>query len=189
MVSEERLRAALIEMPTLDAAVDRLVEEANAAGGRDNITVIAFRIGDDEQRSPAPDETVLNLQAATPPTEVVTPAADAPRPAPRRRRRPGVRAIAVAVLSVAVLAGAVVGAVAGLHSVYFVGSQNGLVTLYRGLPYELPLGIDLYEKKYVSSVPVRALSTTERRRVLDHQLRSREDAASVIRRLERGRGL
>jgi protein phosphatase len=88
-----------------------------------------------------------------------------------------------------VVVGAVFAAVAGLHRVYFVGSQDGLVTLYRGLPYELPFGIDLYEKKYVSSVPVRALDTTERRRVLDHQLRSRSDAASMIRRLERGRGL
>jgi len=57
---------------------------------------------------------------------------------------------------------------------------------YDGPPLE---SIELYKKKYVSAVPVRALSVTERRRVLDHELRSRKDAASVIRRLERGRGL
>jgi serine/threonine protein phosphatase PrpC len=189
MVSEERLRAALIETPTLEAAVNRLVEEANAAGGRDNITVIAFRVGGDEPPSPAPDETVVNLQAPTEPVEVEAPPTTATPSTPRRRRRPGMRSIAVTLLVAAVLAGAAVGAVAGLHRVYFVGSQDGLVTLYRGLPYDLPLGIHLYEKKYVSPVPVRALSTTERRRVLDHQLRSRADAASMIRRLERGRGL
>jgi hypothetical protein len=60
------------------------------------------------------------------------------------------------------------------------------VTLYRGVPYELPFGIDLYQKKYVSAVPVQALTLTERRRVLDHQLRSRKDAAAVIHRLEQG---
>ena len=38
------------------------------------------------------------------------------------------------------------GAVAALRSVYFVGQDDrGLVTLYRGVPYELPFGIDLYE--------------------------------------------
>jgi serine/threonine protein phosphatase PrpC len=193
MVSEDDLRAALIDTPTLEAAVDRLIEEANAAGGRDNITVIAFRIDGDELSSPAPDETVLNVRPPTAlapaPSTVEAPPPPAPAPArSRRRRRPGVRAIAVTLLAIAVLGAAVYGALAGLHSVYFVGSQDGLVTLYRGLPYELPFGIDLYQERYVSSVPVQALDATERRRVLDHQLRSRGDAASVVRRLEQGRG-
>ena len=95
--------------------------------------------------------------------------------------------ILVTVLVLAVLAGAAAGAVAGTHRVYFVGSERGLVTLYRGVPYELPFGIDLFQKKYVSAVPVQALTLTERRRVLDHQLRSRKDAAALIRRLEQGR--
>jgi PPM family protein phosphatase len=201
MLNEDRIQGALTEAPTLEAAVDRLVEEANAAGGRDNITVIAFRIGGDEQPSPAPDDTVLNLQEHLEPapseaTEEVSAAAAGPpqtRPAPvsraPRRRRRRLRVILVGLLAVAVLAGAGVGAAAGLRKVYFVGSEDGLVTLYRGVPYELPFGIDLYERKYVSAVPVRALSSTERRRVLDHELRSRKDASSVIRRLERGQGL
>ena len=90
----------------------------------------------------------------------------------------------------ALLAGVVVGAVAGMRSVYFVGQDDrGLVTLYRGVPYELPLGIDLYEPEYVSSVPARTLSPIERRRLLDHQLRSREDAADIVRELERGQAV
>jgi hypothetical protein len=89
----------------------------------------------------------------------------------------------------AVLAGATGGAIAGLHRVYFLGSDRGLVTLYRGLPYDLPFGVHLYETRYVSSVPARALTPTERRRLLDHQLRSKDDAANLVRKLERGRGL
>ena len=97
--------------------------------------------------------------------------------APRRRRRT-FRRLLVTLVVLAVLAAAVVGAVAGIRSVYFVGQDDrGLVTLYRGVPYELPFGIDLYETQYVSSVPARTLSATQRRRLLDHQLRSREDAA------------
>jgi PPM family protein phosphatase len=94
----------------------------------------------------------------------------------------------IGLLAVAILLGAVFGAIAGLHRVYFVGTDRGLVTLYRGVPYELPLGIDLYEKQYVSSAPVDALSITERRRLLDHQLRSKDDAANLVRGLERGNG-
>jgi protein phosphatase len=92
-----------------------------------------------------------------------------------------------ALVVLGVLAGLTVGAIAGLRQVYFVGQDDrGLVTLYRGLPYDLPLGVDLYDSVYVSSVPARALSAQQRRRVLDHQLRSRDDAADVVRRLERG---
>lgn len=94
----------------------------------------------------------------------------------------------VTLVVLAALAGAVVGAVAGIRSVYFVGQDDrGLVTLYRGVPYELPFGIDLYESRYVSSVPARTMSSTQRRRLLDHQLRSREDAAEIVRELEAGR--
>jgi protein phosphatase len=94
----------------------------------------------------------------------------------------------IGLLAVAIGLGIVFGGIAGLHRVYFVGTDRGLVTLYRGVPYELPFGIDLYEKEYVSAVPVNALSTTERRRLLDHQLRSKNDAADLVRGLERGRG-
>src|SRR5919197_926932 len=48
MVKEERIAAILTEADDLEAAVDRLVEEANAAGGRDNITVVAFRLEEGE---------------------------------------------------------------------------------------------------------------------------------------------
>src|SRR4051812_6835509 len=40
MVREQRLREVLTGAKTLEAAVDKLVEEANKAGGRDNITVV-----------------------------------------------------------------------------------------------------------------------------------------------------
>jgi serine/threonine protein phosphatase PrpC len=208
MVREDRVREILSGATSLRDAVDRLVEEANQAGGRDNITVVAFRVGGDETPAAAPGETVLDLRSpdanAEPATdehttEHVASAAAAPapsvppRPGPparrtaRRRRRRG-RRVLVAVLVLAVLVGAGAGAIAGMKRVYFVGSDRGLVTLYRGVPYELPLGIDLYTKKYVSSVPVQALTSTERRRILDHQLRSKDDATDLVRKLEDGRG-
>src|SRR6185436_3218513 len=47
MIREDQVREILEESESLKAAVDRLVEEANRAGGRDNITVVSFRLGGD----------------------------------------------------------------------------------------------------------------------------------------------
>jgi protein phosphatase len=202
MVRETRLREILAESESLRRAVDALVAEANDMGGRDNITVVLFRVGGDgdagEHDGPAVDETVAGLgvpehdtgeEDVVPPPPVPELREHAPRAAaPHRRPRRTLRRMLVTLIVLAALAGAVVGAVAGIRSVYFVGQDGrGLVTLYRGVPYELPFGVDLYESQYVSSVPARTLSPTQRRRLLDHQLRSREDAAEIVRELARGR--
>jgi serine/threonine protein phosphatase PrpC len=210
MVREDRLREILTESSSLQAAVDALVSEANERGGRDNITVVLFRVGADEDGAsadgPAADETVVGLRSPEPepgtgeqPVAAATAEPSPPEPHPRppradrraerpRRRRRTLRRMLVTLVVLGVLAGAAVAAVLVIRSVYFVGQDDrGLVTLYRGVPYELPLGIDLYETKYVSSVPARTLSATQRRRLLDHQLRSRDDAADIVRGLERGR--
>jgi protein phosphatase len=72
------------------------------------------------------------------------------------------------------------------HNVYFVGTNNeGLVTLYRGLPYDLPFGVKLYSARYVSGVPALSVPAGRRERVLDHELRSRSDAADLISSLDR----
>jgi PPM family protein phosphatase len=86
-----------------------------------------------------------------------------------------------------VLAAAVGGLYALSRQVYFIGTNDaGLVTLYRGVPYELPLGLELYQEEYASGVPARAIPASRRGHVLDHEWRSREDAADLVRTLERG---
>jgi protein phosphatase len=105
-----------------------------------------------------------------------------PRPAPRRRGRWLPRAIIAGVIIVAIAIGAVY---VVSRNVYFVGTNNdGLVTLYRGLPYDLPLGVQLYSARYVSGVPALSVPAKRRTRVLDHQLRSRGDAADLIKSLD-----
>jgi protein phosphatase len=90
--------------------------------------------------------------------------------------------VAAGVVIVAI-AGGVVYAVA--RNVWFVGTNDqGFVTLYRGLPYDLPLGVHLYTRRYVSGVPALSLSAQRRRRVLDHQLRSHGDAVDLVRSLD-----
>ena len=104
--------------------------------------------------------------------------------APRRSRaRPLLGLLAGLVL----LAAALAGLYALSRQVYFVGTNDaGLVTLYRGVPYDLPFGLELYEEQYASGVPARAIPASRRSRVLGHDWRSREDAADLVRTLELG---
>lgn len=211
MISDDEVAAILRGSATLGEAAEALVRAANQSGGRDNITVVLFRVGEDGDE-PAEHDTLSgsetihqglttdDVQSAVreqerarvrspsdPPTTAIpavrtTPAA-ARSAAPPRRSRRGLAVLA----SLAVLILLAAGLFLGARQVHFLGTDDkGLVTLYRGLPYELPLGIDLYSVDYTSSVPVQTVGAERRERLLDHEWRSREDAADLVRQLERG---
>jgi PPM family protein phosphatase len=218
MISDDEVASILRSAGSLDEAADELVRAANQSGGKDNITVILFRLGEGEAPEPADDDTiageinVADLQEAAAGPAVEQPAARAeepltalhdapadatvvrpppprtretPAPAPRRRRR-GRRLLGAAV-TLLVIAAVVGGLYALSRQVYFIGTSDaGLVAVYRGLPYELPLGINLYEEEYASGMPARAIPDARRARVLDHEWRSRDDAVDLVRALERG---
>jgi protein phosphatase len=46
--------------------------------------------------------------------------------------------------------------------------------------------VKLYSEQYTSGVPANAIPRRRRHRVLDHELRSRNDAVDLVRQLERG---
>src|SRR5688500_14753882 len=161
MLKEERVREILLDSASLDEATDRLVSEANEAGGRDNITVVAFRLEQGEEAEVAePDATLVGPTAAAAGLSgdrvrseaqreraslggaASAPAARRERPRPRRSRT------ALKVLAaVVILAGLGVAAVLGARQVYFLGTdEGGRLALYRGLPYELPLEVSLYSE-------------------------------------------
>jgi protein phosphatase len=74
------------------------------------------------------------------------------------------------------------------RQLYFVGTNSqGIVTIYRGLPYDLPAGIHLYETFYVSGVPASFVPADRRSALLNNQLRSQKDASNLVRDLELGR--
>jgi len=202
MISEDAVAEILRDAPSLDQAGRALVDAANAAGGRDNITVILFRVedassglhGPADARDSAPDAPTA-AHAPLSAEEVgaaerVTPRTPRPRrPAPRpekRRRRWGARLTALAVV-VALLVAIGIGLYAGVNSVYFVGTDDqGRVALFRGLPYDLPLGISLYRTEYRSGIPASSLPPGRRDSLLDHKLRSHDDAVDLVRQLELG---
>ena len=96
-------------------------------------------------------------------------------PAPPRRRR-----VLKWVAAIAVVAAVVVAAVLFVRSIYFLGTDDqGNVAVYRGLPYELPLGVSLYSKQYSIPVQEAALSEDRQHAVTGHTLRGKDDATSL----------
>ena len=103
-----------------------------------------------------------------------------------RKRRLWVKVAKVFAVLAVLLTLIVSGGLIASQTVYFVGTDDdGFVTLYSGLPYELP-GVDLFRTQFTSGVPVQSLSPRAKQTVADHKLRSQEDAADLIRQIERG---
>jgi hypothetical protein len=199
MVSDEEIASVLRQASSLEEAAEALVRAANQSGGKDNITVVLFKLDDEEapeeEEAPASaSETIAGSVSADEVQEAAPRPAPAPPPPSRParpaagRRRIGLSAVLRAfagLLAVAAVAG---GLYALSRQVYFVGTDEaGLVTLYRGVPYELPFGIKLYTEQYESGVPARAIPRRRRSRVLNHEWRGKDDAVDLVRQLERGR--
>jgi protein phosphatase len=190
---------------SLAAAARALIEAANAAGGRDNITVVLFRL--EEVGGPAVAAATARHQktsagARAPHTEDVRRAVieaesarverrlprapqAAPPPRPRRRFRP--RVPAGLVVGLFLVAAVLLGGYYASQTVYFLSADaDGFVTIYRGVPYDLPAGLDLYTRTYESGVPVGELTSRQRTMLESHKLRSHDDAQDLVRQLETG---
>ncbi|HET7051775.1 MAG TPA: Stp1/IreP family PP2C-type Ser/Thr phosphatase [Solirubrobacteraceae bacterium] len=226
MISEDRVAEILGEAGALDGTADALIDAANDAGGRDNITVVLFRleeVGEDgqadrptmigvpapattsEPEDPSPDDEPDDAPGAAASAHTAT--ATVARPKPRQRLQPipakppsevpagdrrrvtrGVKFFAalVAILVVLFLIGG--GGYLATRQLYFIGTnQQGIVTIYRGLPYNLPAGIRLYETFYTSGVPASLVPAARRGSLLNNNLRSQSDATSLVMDLETGK--
>jgi PPM family protein phosphatase len=220
MISDEEVESILRGSAGLAEAAEALIRAANQSGGRDNITVVLFRLGDGDGESADGDSAasektiagelraeevaaagersapgagegtsaVATMPAQTEPATTAAPVARQPRPRRRGRRRGRLRMAVRTAFALVVIGAVGAGLYAASRQVYFVGTNDaGLVTLYRGLPYDLPMGIHLYEQEYASGVPAGEIPRTRRSRVLDHSWRARGDAMDLVRQLERGR--
>jgi serine/threonine protein phosphatase PrpC len=202
MVPEAEVAEIVRDHSALAGAGRALIEAANAAGGRDNITVVLFRLGDVAADGAHPPDagTTAELAAAAPteegaagpasdpaPTAAVPRVPRTPPAAKRGRRRRRLRVPAGIVAGLVIVGVVLLGGYYASQSVYFVGaSDDGFVTVFRGMPYDLPAGLDLYRVNYESGVPVTELSAAQRKVVTGHKLRSRDDALSWVRQLETG---
>ena len=198
MISEARMAEILAAAPSLDAAAEQMIEEANANGGRDNITVVAFRLEEegvevaDSQATligPTAEEAGLTADRvagagaaaggrAGARRTAATSAAEAPR-----RRWPG--RVARALVTLLIIGGLGAAAWYGSRQVHFLGvDEAGRVTLYEGLPYDLPFGIELYEEELSTPVQLTSLPPDRRDEATNHELRSEDDAKNLIEDLE-----
>jgi PPM family protein phosphatase len=199
MLQESQIRDLLIGHRRLRNAAEALLRAANEAGGRDNITVVLFRlqeVGDVAESGLTADHTLTNFDGQD--TELAAGAASEQgvvRRAPRRpptqrplaRRTVWRRRLRVPLALLIVLGVLAAGAYLAIQSVYFIATnQRGLVTIYSGLPYTLPGKLNLYSQHYVSGVPASTVPPTRRRSLLNHSLRSESNAAQLVRSLEQG---
>jgi hypothetical protein len=91
-------------------------------------------------------------------------------------------------LVIALLSPFVIGAWIASRAVFFLGTNDrGQVTVFRGLPYDLPAGLHLYQTLYVSGVPAASVPAARRETLLDHKLRSQSDALDYAQQLELGK--
>jgi protein phosphatase len=216
MIPEAAVGEILREAAGLEQAGKALIAAANRAGGRDNITVVLLRLeevgGDGRHERPtevheAPTEggagapTAVEVRAAVAAEEAAAPSQPeatarrrAPRPAgrpggePRPRRRRRRKALLALAGLLVVLVPVTIGAWMASQAVYFIGTTpDGFVAMYRGVPYDLPAGIELYKINYISGVPLAEVPEARRDTLLDHQLRSHGDATDLVRELELGR--
>ncbi|HST42127.1 MAG TPA: Stp1/IreP family PP2C-type Ser/Thr phosphatase [Conexibacter sp.] len=229
MISEQLIAGILRGAEGIEAAGRELVDAANAAGGRDNITVVLFRLEEvaagEAADAHAPTAATAALDqptqvgelnaadvrgavaaagpgtaeqpvvqprsgAAGPPQELASVAAARKRREEREHQplplRVKIFAATVSTLIVLVILG-----IAGMfatRAVFFIGTDDrGMVTIYKGLPFELPAGLKLYSEYSISGVPAAAVPESRRDDLLDHQLRSRSDARDLVAQLEQGR--
>jgi protein phosphatase len=206
MLSDDDLLAILKRDGDLERAARRLIRAANDRGGRDNITVVLFRLEAAAAGQPVAEEGATLVGAAAAEQGFTAdavksgaareragrrPGTEPARP-PRRPRRPGQpaapeepkrswpRTALKTLVALAVVAAVAVGAVIGARQVWFLGVDDAdQVAVYRGLPYELPFGIQLYSQQEDTGVDLAALPEERRGVAVDHELRSEDDARSL----------
>ena len=168
MIDFEAVRTTLAQETHPKAAVDRLVELANAAGGEDHVTVVLIDVAaDGAEVPPAPATSVSSplpqREGTDPDVARAPPAVDTgvhrmqdvaeAKPQPARRRFP--RALAWTLVLLLLLAGGIFAATRyTLANSYFVGTgEGGMVTIYRGIPDDIA-GLTLKESEEQTDVAV-----------------------------------
>lgn len=180
MLDDDSIKQVIVSADSLDGAIRHLIEAANAAGGRDNITAVLFQVED-------PSAPLPKSGPPVPLDRPTAPGAAVARPSGGRR---AVKWVAGALATVAVIALLGLGLWIGSRQVWFLGTDDaGRVALYRGLPYELPFGESFYELSYSTAVQTSELPPGRQEVVTGHKLRSETDAVDLIRDIEEEKGI
>jgi protein phosphatase len=210
LVGDEMIAGIVGAGESLADSVQRLVRAANDAGGDDNVTVVAFRVGadpgeleaaaaagaarsDDEPDTLTEADAVPAVTAVTAPTvyqTAIVPPPGGPQTsllrAVQQQTRRSYKWVIAYVSFVVVIAVLAVAAALGLRWSHFVGvdPKTGRVAVFQGVPWDLDSTHHLYRLVARSDVQAATLPATERQSLFDHTLRSSADAERILRRLQ-----
>jgi len=179
MISADQIAGVLAGTGGAQAAAEQLVELANEAGGEDNITAVVVDFGGEGGATTASEHrSDLGERIHT------DPAADtgyhrAVEIAPKARRWP--RVVLTSLLILALLgAGGYFAARYTLDNSWFVGVEDGTVTIYRGIPGKVA-GFTLNETHQRTDVELDALPAFKRDEVAEGiEVGSLEEAEQTV---------
>lgn len=214
-VSERDIAETLLTVDDPELACHKLITQSLSEGAPDNVTVVIVRIDEDRDTSPPSEPRMVGsaagpmtyesgpiarkpalpamllhpLRALPPADEHFEPEADYLEELIREDRRRLIRRRITWSLSVLVIAGGIVGAGFGAYqwtqTRYFVGENDGVVAIFRGVPENVgPFGLSsLYEE---STIEIDDLLLFEQERLeAAIPAESLEDARDILDRLRK----
>jgi serine/threonine protein phosphatase PrpC len=190
MLEDSNIRQILAEEQDPNTAVRRLVDEANAAGGEDNITVILLdAVPDDHQvpaappPPPAAEELAAPREDTAPDRPNETQMVPVPEQPPRRLLRRSMWTLLGLALAGALLFGA---ARWTLTNTWYVGlNDEGFVTIYQGIPDEIA-GLTLKDEERATEIHVDDLPEFRRNDLRSGiKVDSEDEARETVSNLER----
>lgn len=165
-LTDEEIREFAVKRAPLEDICRALVDEANARGGPDNITILLVAVEGPRHR-PEPAQTTTSEPAGSPPR------------AARRRRIP-VRALVWTGILVVVIVAGIVGVRTWIDRSWYVGIDGNAVAIYRGLPTDT-LGKSLHHVEERTTIPVSQVAPYYRPRLDDGiRVNSLADARKLV---------
>ena len=183
MLDQETLREVLEAEGDPQAAVERLVDLANEAGGEDNITVVVIWFRNDEDTGP---RSTMERRTVAPEVErAPTRTETGTKPEPARSSRFARRLFASVLVLAVLFAGAFFLIRYSLSNSWYVGANDeGIVTIFSGIPESIA-GLDLSSEEETSDLALTDLPEFLRDDVeIGIKVESRDEAESKIRDLE-----
>jgi protein phosphatase len=144
VIGDDAIKGVLEQATDIDSGCRSLIDEANAHGGPDNITVI-----------------VVEVVGAAPARAAASAPVAAERVPPQARRgtarRFPVRPIIWAAAALIIVMGALIGVRSWADRSYYVGVVDGKVTIFRGLPTEVA-GLKLHHVQEPTDITIDEVS-------------------------------
>jgi protein phosphatase len=179
---EDNITVVLFSVEDEDATLEETLVAADGRGADENLedTLTGLEV---PPALRATETTILAppAEAGWPVDEPVEQSPERSERPPRPRRSRWRRRLVWSALALTFILLVIAAALWGLSRAYFVGADDeGNVTVFQGLPYDLSEDVGLYRARYVSRVHVSQLSAGERAELFDHELVSYDEARDRI---------